>query len=166
LDFLESGAVNLKRVTYLVLDEADRMLDMGFEPQIRKIVSQISPDRQTLMYSATWPREIQKLAMEFCREKPIHCVIGSDDLQVNLKIEQNVEVMDKSMKQFRVAQLIQGVMGTAKILIFTQTKRGADNLTYFLGNSGIQSASIHGDKTQGQRDFIMKQFKREELTFW
>jgi len=159
LDFLEMGVINLKRVTYLVLDEADRMLDMGFEPQIRKIVSQIRPDRQTLMFSATWPREIQKLALEFCREKPIHIVIGSNDLSVNLRIKQNIEVMDNSMKQFRCAQLIQNVVNGSKVLIFTQTKKGADQLTYFLGSSGVQAHSIHGDKTQGQRDFIMRQFK-------
>jgi ATP-dependent RNA helicase DDX5/DBP2 len=65
IDHLESGTTNLRRVTYLVLDEADRMLDMGFEPQIRKIVSQIRPDRQTLLWSATWPKEVQKLASDF-----------------------------------------------------------------------------------------------------
>ena len=59
---LESQKTNLRRITYLVMDEADRMLDMGFEPQIRKIVSQIRPDRQTLMFSATWPKDVQKLA--------------------------------------------------------------------------------------------------------
>lgn len=62
IDMLESQKTNLRRVTYLVMDEADRMLDMGFEPQIRKIVSQIRPDRQTLMFSATWPKDVQKLA--------------------------------------------------------------------------------------------------------
>ena len=62
IDMLEAGKTNLRRVTYLVMDEADRMLDMGFEPQIRKIVNQIRPDRQTLMFSATWPKEVQKLA--------------------------------------------------------------------------------------------------------
>lgn len=62
IDMLETGKTNLRRVTYLVMDEADRMLDMGFEPQIRKIVSQIRPDRQTLMFSATWPKDVQKLA--------------------------------------------------------------------------------------------------------
>ena len=66
IDMLESGKTNLRRVTYLVMDEADRMLDMGFEPQIRKIVSQIRPDRQTLMFSATWPKDVQKLANVSC----------------------------------------------------------------------------------------------------
>merc|ERR1739842_290945 len=65
IDFLEAYKKNLKRCTYLVLDEADRMLDMGFEPQIRKIFEQIRPDRQVLMWSATWPREVQQLARDF-----------------------------------------------------------------------------------------------------
>jgi superfamily II DNA/RNA helicase len=66
IDMLETQKTNLRRVTYLVMDEADRMLDMGFEPQIRKIVSQIRPDRQTLMFSATWPKDVQKLANVTC----------------------------------------------------------------------------------------------------
>lgn len=65
IDFLEKGTTNLARCTYLVLDEADRMLDMGFEPQIRKIIKQIRPDRQVLMWSATWPKQVQALAEEF-----------------------------------------------------------------------------------------------------
>jgi len=97
--------------------------------------------------------------LEFCREKPVHIVIGNNDLSVNLRIKQNVEIMDNSMKQFRCAQLIQNEMSGAKVLIFTQTKKGADQLTYFLGSTGVQAHSIHGDKTQGQRDFIMRQFK-------
>jgi ATP-dependent RNA helicase DDX5/DBP2 len=79
IDFLESGTTNLKRVTYLVLDEADRMLDMGFEDQIRKICSQIRPDRQTLLWSATWPKEIQALARDFTRD-PFQVTIGSLEL--------------------------------------------------------------------------------------
>ena len=73
---LEAGKTNLKRVTYLVLDEADRMLDMGFEPQIRKIVDQIRPDRQTLMWSATWPKEVQQLTRDYLND-PIQVTIGS-----------------------------------------------------------------------------------------
>jgi len=82
IDFLENGTTNLRRVTYLVLDEADRMLDMGFEPQIRKIVSQIRPDRQTLLWSATWPREIQQLAREFQHDF-IQVNVGSMDITAN-----------------------------------------------------------------------------------
>lgn len=66
IDMLESQKTNLRRITYLVLDEADRMLDMGFEPQIRKIIGQIRPDRQTLMFSATWPKDVQRLATVCC----------------------------------------------------------------------------------------------------
>merc|ERR1712013_130366 len=65
IDFLEANKISLRRTTYLVLDEADRMLDMGFEPQIRKIIEQIRPDRQVLMWSATWPKEVRKLAEDF-----------------------------------------------------------------------------------------------------
>merc|ERR1711934_181159 len=87
IDFLESGVTNLRRVTYLVLDEADRMLDMGFEPQIRKIVQQIRPDRQTLMWSATWPKEVEQLASEFL-EDPLRVTVGSPDLHSNKNITQ------------------------------------------------------------------------------
>jgi ATP-dependent RNA helicase DDX5/DBP2 len=162
LDFLEMGVINLRRVTYLVLDEADRMLDMGFEPQIRRIISQIRPDRQTLMWSATWPREVQKLALEFCKEKPVHVVIGNNDLAVNLRIKQNVEVIDNVMKQYRIGKVLEEIKNSGeggKTLIFTQTKRGADGLVNQLAGEGYHAVSLHGDKTQGQRDYIMRLFK-------
>lgn len=91
IDMLESGKTNLRRVTYLVMDEADRMLDMGFEPQIKKILEQIRPDRQTLMFSATWPKEVQKLAQEYLKDF-IQVTIGSLELSANLNITQVVEV--------------------------------------------------------------------------
>lgn len=87
IDFLESNTVNLQRVTYLVLDEADRMLDMGFEIQIRKILSQIRPDRQTLMWSATWPKEIQSLAREYLKDY-IQVNIGSMEMRTSLHVKQ------------------------------------------------------------------------------
>ena len=98
IDFLESRTISLKRVTYLVLDEADRMLDMGFEPQIRKILSQVRPDRQTLMWSATWPREVQSLAHDFCPD-PTHIQIGSNENTVNEKITQIIKVVTESQKK-------------------------------------------------------------------
>jgi ATP-dependent RNA helicase DDX5/DBP2 len=85
IDFLESGKTNLRRVTYLVLDEADRMLDMGFEKQMKQIISQIRPDRQTLLWSATWPKDVQSIASAFTKD-PIQVTIGSEDLAVNDKV--------------------------------------------------------------------------------
>src|SRR3954462_5595052 len=93
IDFLETKTTNLRRVTYLVLDEADRMLDMGFEPQIRSIVSQVRPDRQTLLWSATWPKEVQGLARDFLQPDYIQVNIGALDLQANRHITQMVEVV-------------------------------------------------------------------------
>lgn len=80
IDFLQEGTTNLRRATYVVLDEADRMLDMGFEPQIRQIMSQMRPDRQTLMWSATWPMKVQALAYEFFKE-PLTIHVGSTELR-------------------------------------------------------------------------------------
>lgn len=159
LDFLEMKVVNLRRVTYLVLDEADRMLDMGFEPQIRKILSQIRPDRQTLMWSATWPRDVQKMALDFCKEKPIHICIGDSDLAVNSSIKQNIEIVDESMKESRAVKLLENITDGSKILIFCQTKRACDRLADVLKRERYQAMSIHGDKSQSQRDYIMKNFK-------
>jgi ATP-dependent RNA helicase DDX5/DBP2 len=100
IDMLESGKTNLKRVTYLVLDEADRMLDMGFEPQIRKIVSQIRPDRQTLMWSATWPNEVRALARDFLNDY-VQVSIGNRDITANQRIKQSFEICQEQEKKRR-----------------------------------------------------------------
>merc|ERR1711909_37240 len=92
IDFLEGGKTNLRRTTYLVLDEADRMLDMGFEPQIRKIVEQVRPDRQTLMWSATWPKEVRNLAEDFLKDF-VQLNVGSLNLSANHNILQIVDIM-------------------------------------------------------------------------
>jgi ATP-dependent RNA helicase DDX5/DBP2 len=148
IDFLESGATNLKRVTYLVLDEADRMLDMGFEPQIRKIVSQIRPDRQTLMWSATWPKEVQRLAQDFLAQ-PVHIQVGSLNLAANADIKQVVEVVDESSKLVQLFRVLKDEEKKAcKMLIFTETKRGCEALARDLRNEGFPVGAIHGDKTQ------------------
>merc|ERR1712176_1019836 len=159
IDFLESGATNLKRVTYLVLDEADRMLDMGFEPQVRKITSQVRPDRQTLMWSATWPKEIQKLARDICREDPVHVNIGSLDLRAAHTIRQYVEVVSAEDKRARLKRLLEKVMDGSKILIFAQTKRDGDQLTREMRTDGWPALCIHGDKKQEERDWVLKEFK-------
>ncbi|OAA67051.1 RNA helicase [Niveomyces insectorum RCEF 264] len=162
IDMLESGKTNLRRVTYLVLDEADRMLDMGFEPQIRKIISQIRPDRQTLMWSATWPKEVRNLASDFLTDF-IQVNIGSLDLSANHRITQIVEVVSEGEKRDRMIKHLEKVMDDKesqnKVLIFTGTKRVADEITRFLRQDGWPALSIHGDKQQNERDWVLDQFK-------
>ncbi|CAA2969540.1 DEAD-box ATP-dependent RNA helicase 20 [Olea europaea var. sylvestris] len=158
IDMLESQHTNLRRVTYLVLDEADRMLDMGFEPQIRKIVSQIRPDRQTLYWSATWPREVETLARQFLRNA-YKVIIGSSDLKANLSIQQVVEIMTDLEKYNRLIRLLKDVMDGSKILIFVETKKGCDQVTRQLRMDGWPALSIHGDKSQDERDRVLAEFK-------
>merc|ERR1719327_1505793 len=159
IDFLDSGATNLKRVTYLVLDEADRMLDMGFEPQVRKIAGQCRPDRQTLMWSATWPKEVQKLARDLCKEDPVHINVGSLDLRTAHTIRQYVEVVQQQDKRSRLKRLLEKVMDGSRILIFADTKRGGDQLTREMRLDGWPALCMHGDKKQEERDWVLKEFK-------
>lgn len=138
IDMLESGKTNLKRVTYLVLDEADRMLEMGFEAQIRKIIGQIRPDRQTCMWSATWPKEVRQLASDYQNDF-IQVNIGSLDLSANHRITQVVEVVSDFEKRDRMTKHLERIMDTDKnnkILLFTGTKRVADDITRFLRQDG------------------------------
>lgn len=159
IDFLEEGRTNLRRVTYLVMDEADRMLDMGFEPQIRKIVGQIRPDRQTLMWSATWPREVQGLAYSFLKDF-IKIQIGSSELSANQNVRQVIEVVEEDDKNRRLITHVQYIMTTdQKTLIFTETKRGADSLCRQLRSAGIAALAIHGDKQQSERDWVLQEFR-------
>lgn len=100
IDYLEGNKVNLRRCTYLVLDEADRMLDMGFEPQIRKIIEQIRPDKQTVMWSATWPKEVRLLASDYLHEY-VQINIGALELHANHNIRQIVDCCDENEKDIR-----------------------------------------------------------------
>lgn len=160
IDMLETNKTNLRRVTYLVLDEADRMLDMGFEPQIRKIVDQIRPDRQTLMWSATWPKEVQALAKDY-QHDPIQVNIGSLELAASHTITQIVEVVSEFEKRDRLVKHLETATTDkdAKILIFASTKRTCDDITSYLRADGWPALAIHGDKQQGERDWVLKEFR-------
>ncbi|KAF9067214.1 P-loop containing nucleoside triphosphate hydrolase protein [Rhodocollybia butyracea] len=159
IDMLETQKTNLRRITYLVMDEADRMLDMGFEPQIRKIVSQIRPDRQTLMFSATWPKDVQKLANDFLHEM-IQVNIGSMDLTANHNIEQIIEVCSEFEKRNKLIAHLERISSeNAKVLIFVATKRVADEITKYLRQDGWPALAIHGDKEQRERDWVLGEFK-------
>jgi ATP-dependent RNA helicase DDX5/DBP2 len=138
------------------------MLDMGFEPQIRKIIGQIRPDRQTCMWSATWPKEVRALASDFLTDF-IQVNIGSLDLSANHRITQVVEVVNESEKRDKMIKHLEKIMDGAdnqnKCLIFTATKRVADEITRFLRQDGWPALSIHGDKAQNERDWVLDQFK-------
>ncbi|XP_054289035.1 probable ATP-dependent RNA helicase DDX17 isoform X2 [Macrosteles quadrilineatus] len=160
LDFLESGRTNLKRCTYLVLDEADRMLDMGFEPQIRKIVEQIRPDRQVLMWSATWPKEVRNLACSFLKDY-IQINVGSLSLSANHNILQIVDICQDYEKENKLSTLLREITGEAdsKTIIFIETKKRVDDVTRKLRREGFQAACIHGDKSQPERDLVLQDFR-------
>ncbi|CAG7785746.1 unnamed protein product [Allacma fusca] len=160
IDFLESGRTNLSRCSYLVLDEADRMLDMGFEPQIRKIIKQVRPDRQTVMLSATWPTEVRSLAEDFFTDY-VQINVGSMSLSANRNILQIVDVCEEREKETKLLMLLDEIAqeDENKTIIFAETKRKVDHLTREMRKIGWAAMCIHGDKTQGERDWVLKEFR-------
>jgi superfamily II DNA/RNA helicase len=133
------------------------MLDMGFEPQIRKIVAQIPTNRQTLMWSATWPKEVRKLAEDFLRNY-IQINIGALSLSANHNITQIIDVCednDKSRKLYDLLAEIRANCKENKTIIFAETKRKVDDLTNEMRASGWPSMCIHGDKPQHERDWVL-----------
>uniref|UniRef100_A0A7N8YBN3 RNA helicase n=1 Tax=Mastacembelus armatus TaxID=205130 RepID=A0A7N8YBN3_9TELE len=160
IDFLEAGKTNLRRCTYLVLDEADRMLDMGFEPQIRKIVDQIRPDRQTLMWSATWPKEVRQLAEDFLKDY-VQINVGALELSANHNILQIVDVCMENEKDHKLIQLMEEIMAEKenKTIIFVETKKRCDDLTRRMRRDGWPAMCIHGDKSQPERDWVLSEFR-------
>lgn len=164
VDLIERGRISLCNIKYLVLDEADRMLDMGFEPQIRRIVEgEDMPgvqNRQTLMFSATFPRDIQMLARDFLKDYVFLSVgrVGSTSENITQKVEY-VEDMDKRSVLLDILH----THGAGLTLIFVETKRMADSLSDFLINQNFPATSIHGDRTQRERERAVS-FSYSDLT--
>ena len=158
-----SGRVtNLRRVTYVVLDEADRMFDMGFEPQVMKILANIRPDRQTVLFSATFPRQMESLARKTL-SKPVEIVVGGRSV-VAPEITQIVEVRPEEKKFLRLLELLGNLYSEEKneddrALIFVDRQESADGLLHDLLRKGYPCMSIHGGKDQIDRDSAIDDFK-------
>lgn len=164
IDHLDSKNTNLKRVTYLVLDEADRMLDMGFEPQLRTIVGQIRPDRQVLMWSATWPKEVQSLANDYLKDY-YQVTVGSLDLTANKNITQTIEVCSDQQKYMNLLRILREKWSPKdRVLVFVETKKGCDMLCRSLRQDGFSARAMHGDKSQDERDWTLREFKSMQST--
>lgn len=159
-DFAERRKISLQNVKYLILDEADRMLDMGFMPAIRALVDDFGmpnkENRQTLMFSATFPEEIQNLAAEFLNDY-VFLTIGKVG-GTSSNIEQVIEEVAESEKRDKLVELL-GAEGGNKNLVFVETKRSADFLASFLSQSGFPTTSIHGDRFQEQREEALRDFR-------
>jgi ATP-dependent RNA helicase DBP3 len=161
LDLANETSCDLSQVNYFVLDEADRMLDMGFEKDIRQIFSMVSKDRQTVMFSATWPKSIQQLASEFL-SNPIRVTIGSEDLSANTKVKQIVEVIEMEQRDARLLELLTKYHKgqKEKVLVFALYKKEATRLEILLQRKGWKCTSIHGDKTSVARSEALESFKQ------
>lgn len=172
-DFMSDGTVDLSGAKFAVLDEADRMLDKGFEDDIKMILGACPAreQRQTLMFTATWPASVQALASSFM-VSPVKITIGSGgketvdgsvELQANTRITQRVEVVDGRDKEFRLLQILkehtQGKQKDDRILVFCLYKKEATRVEGFLARKGIRVAGIHGDLRQEQRTRSLEAFK-------
>ncbi len=156
LDHLQQRSIDLSKVEILILDEADRMLDMGFIRDIRKILNVIPKQRQTLLFSATFSQEIKMLASEFLKQ-PSEIQVTPQNTAVEL-VSQVVYPVDKNRKRELLSHKI-GEEEWQQVLVFTRTKHGANKLSEQLGKDGITSTAIHGNKSQSARTKALSDFK-------
>jgi ATP-dependent RNA helicase RhlE len=161
LDLMNQGFVDLRSLEVFVLDEADRMLDMGFIHDVKKIIAKLPAKRQTLFFSATMPNEIQKLADSLLHQ-PAKVEVTPPSSTVD-KIEQSLYFTNKNDKKDLLVHLLQE-KGINTALVFTRTKHGADKIVKFLQKTKIKSAAIHGNKSQNARQKALQDFKSGDLT--
>ena len=160
LDLMRANAVRLNQVEVLVLDEADRMLDMGFIHDIRTIVAKLPKERQTLLFSATMPREIADLAAQMLRDPARVAVTPVASTQE--RVDQRVILVDKPAKSALLIEVLRGEV-TGQTLVFTRTKHGADKVVKSLHHAGLSAEAIHGNKSQNQRERVLGAFRAGKL---
>ena len=160
IDHLEKQHVVFDDLEVLVLDEADRMLDMGFAPQINRIVAQIHPYRQTLLFSATMPPEVEALARKYLR-KPQVVQVGRRS-QAAATVRHCVYPVPKHKKMELLVHLLREAGANDSVLVFTRTKHGADRVVRHLADAGHAADALHADKTQAQREQALARFKAGE----
>jgi len=157
LDLINQRHVDLRHTEFLILDEADRMLDMGFINDVRKIVAMLPDERQTLLFSATMPREVEKLAREILFE-PERIEIAARTVAVEA-IDQRVHHLDASRKASMLSELL-STPGFDRVLVFTRTKHGADKVVRHLARGGVMAEALHGNKSQGARQRALDNFRK------
>jgi len=156
LDLMQSNAVRLNKIDTFVLDEADRMLDMGFINDIRRIVTKLPAQRQTLLFSATMPQDIAELAKQMLKDPATVAV--TPVASTAERIAQRIVHLDRGAKQGTLAEILR-TEPVDRALVFTRTKHGADKVVRGLEKSGIPAAAIHGNKSQGQRERVLADFR-------
>jgi ATP-dependent RNA helicase RhlE len=153
---MQQGHVRLGQLEVFVLDEADRMLDMGFLPDVRRIIAQLPRQRQSVFLSATIPKEVAALADTLLRS-PVRVTVSPPASTVE-KIDQRVFYVERRNKRALLHELLQ-TAEASRVLVFTRTKRGADNVARQLSQSGIQALAIHGGKSQSNRERALQSFR-------
>ena len=161
IDLLERKAVRLDETRYLVLDEADQMLDMGFIHALRRIAPLLRRDRQTMMFSATMPKLMADLSAQFLKD-PVRVEVAPPGVAAD-KIAQSVHFVAQDEKTALLGELLAGHRGE-RALVFARTKHGAERLMKKLVASGFDASSIHGNKSQGQRDRAIRQFRAGDVS--
>ncbi|XP_033176272.1 probable ATP-dependent RNA helicase DDX43 [Bombus impatiens] len=160
-DLVRTEVLNVSSVSYLVLDEADRMLDMGFEPQIRKALIDVRPDRQTVMTSATWPMSVRRLAKSYMKN-PIQVYVGSLDLVAVHTVLQKIYIIDENDKTDMMHQFLRDMAPNDKVIIFFAKKAKVDDVASDLALMSVNCSSIHGGREQADREQALEELKTGE----